>query len=1193
MKFQKRCLAVFLGFLLFAGILPAAGVTNPVVSRAEAFTSMADREKAMQNKLVALMLAQLAYGYNEAKSGEEYRGIGNRLDCTGLIAYAFVKLGYGRSFSTDREVWNGGGDNGWGWDSMGRRSSSWQNFAWLTDGGNTGFYDCIADGQKVYLLPDRETDPVLTFVVHKKKGGNLVQDAAAPDSYEEWTKPGTVLIKEGEGLRLHATTVIGYYPLSKLQLLNPEITEDTLLTDWKDTLGVYDNYSLPTNREKYRTIQDAVIEDIVARYGPYMDGSEKMRGMTAEKLRAKLKQVHAATANSNPGYSMDGVRAPVFLEQGGGGPWPVMWDARQRGSYNWSGKSIYAPVWQVDSLNPYLGVTVNNSTIHKTTMRGIVFALEPTPTYTYADMEINKTAAGTGEPLSGASFVLYEWSESAGTYKKSLSYAIKEIKETGRYGIFKGNKRAKVLLTSDNAGKFRIIEKKAPPGYSNIDPETGQPFAWDASFEDDGTDTQKQMIDAVNTPLLGRLTIRKTVSGGPAAEGTYWFLVTGPAAGSNAVSGSADRWVSVTITDNKERTEEVTLEDLPTGIYRITEVSGEGSFQAPEISDEFPWLMKGDGDVLIEADLTALSEWVNEYRKGALTLTKKDAEGPLEGIVFRVFDDKDCASELETLVTAADGTATSREYLIPEDGRKVYVKEIRTDNRHVLDDTVYEAELLPDETVRLNGGEPIVNERVMGRIGIKKTGLVYVGYTEAETEFGPVKTPRYEKRLLQGAKFYVFRAEDVTVRGEDVSYRATDAVATLISGTAEVFTDPLPLGRYVVVEDEAPPGYIKKSYVGTVNLKKDETVKLVVKHLNHENRPVDTRIGVYKEAEVLQTTEEGERVSVTARLQPGEGFVFGVFAAQTFAGAEGTIAEGDLVSVGTTDADGRIEFSDRLPFGKYIVKELKTRDGYEAVEEAFPIELSLPESGSEPVIRVTALPDEGAIVNHLKKKEVKISKKSLLNDEPLPGTRIRIYDEDGTLLFDQLTDKDGDTPVFYALYGHSYTFREQYAPSGYAVFSETLSFRIDEKGNIIGATEIKDDITRIRLVKMTEDGQLLPGTEFTLFDSEEQPVQVVLSNDEGVVEFTDIPYGDYIIRETRPATGMQLSDFQLAVHVDGNWVNPDPVEVTNHPDERTGEDSFLPFGLLILTLLILCTTIVLHERRQKAQSEASLERALS
>ena len=46
-------------------------------------------------------------------------------------------------------------------------------------------------------------------------------------------------------------------------------------------------------------------------------------------------------------------------------------------------------------------------------------------------------------------------------------------------------------------------------------------------------------------------------------------------------------------------------------------------------------------------------------------------------------------------------------------------------------------------------------------------------------------------------------------------------------------------------------------------------------------------------------------------------------------------------------------------------------------------------------------------------------------------------------------------------------------------------------------------------------------------------------------------------------------------------------------DEKTGEDSLLPFGLLILTLMILCTTIVFHERRQKAQSEASLERALS
>lgn len=857
-------------------------------------------------------------------------------------------------------------------------------------------------------------------------------------------------------------------------------------------------------------------------------------------------------------------------------------------------KSVTVPADSTSAQELLSDLPIGNYTIAEVTGDGSTTAVTTTDAFPF-------TASGTGSvTVTGGETATATWTnEVVPTYfkiTKKLSQA-SQVNRTFWFRItdpFGAKSWTSVTITAGNTeattanitcavpGTYLIAEVTADGSDAELTPSEAMPYEATGTASVVTKPSEVPVAEWMNTLKVGKLKLSKSIDKALEEDTTFWFLVQGPTGGE-----SADHWVSLIITAG-DLTAETVIENLPIGVYTVKEVDGDGSSAAPVLGETFPWNATGDETVTVVADSTVSAAWTNEYRKGTLSLVKTDGAGPLAGVEFTIYDESACATELAKLTTGVDGKASSGEFLIPLSGRKVYVKETKTDKEHVLIDTVYEVELVPNGNAAVNGGNPIVNTRIYGRIGVKKTGETFVGYTETTTEYGPVKTPKYATGSLAGAKFLVFKADDVTVSGTDVTYNVSDAVATLTSTDSEVFTDDLPLGKYVVVEDEAPSGYVKVPYVGTVELKKkDEVTTIVVEHLTHENKQADTSVVVYKEAEVFVTTKSGERVSTTVQLQPGEGFIFGVFAEQDFAGADGTIEKGALVLLGTTGVDGRIDFSTKLPLGKYSVKELKTKDGYYIDENSYPFTLEA--VGHETQIRVYPNGEDGSVVNRLRTKKVQISKKALMDDTPLPGTQIQVYDEEGHVIFDQLTDEDGNIPEFYALIGRTYTFREVYAPSGYAIFAEVLSFTVKEDGTIDGTTVVKDDVAKVELLKTDEGGHPLKGVEFTIYDLEELPVQVVMSDENGIVRFEQLAYGDYIIKETKPLEGMQLSEFRLDVHVDGTWENAEPVPVINLPEEKTGERSNMTLFILIIAMIgALFALAAIYDRRQRERSEATL-----
>lgn len=292
---------------------------------------------------------------------------------------------------------------------------------------------------------------------------------------------------------------------------------------------------------------------------------------------------------------------------------PFLWDARGRGYGYYTNSDAtasnykagfkdprcskhfltpYSTVWQIECLNETVGVCVNNNPYGKTV--AITQSVLLKPVDSHGEVMITKRDAETQAMLSGATFTLYEWSEAKNGYVVSNNYSIREGGSTGKYYTYEGSDLGRILVTKDNLGKIRVVETKAPPGYSNIDPSTSQPYTWEYTFKKDG-ETETFTIDAKNTPETGVLEITKKTNTTVDVKEVYWFYITGP---------SYTAWKSITLQPGQSSAS-VTIPNLTVGEYTVLEVEKDGDTKSVSETRAVPYSAVGEGKVTVVAGTTA------------------------------------------------------------------------------------------------------------------------------------------------------------------------------------------------------------------------------------------------------------------------------------------------------------------------------------------------------------------------------------------------------------------------------------------------------------------------------------------------------------------------------------------------------------------------------------------------------------
>lgn len=380
-------------------------------------------------------------------------------------------------------------------------------------------------------------------------------------------------------------------------------------------------------------------------------------------------------------------------------------------------------------------------------------------------------------------------------------------------------------------------------------------------------------------------------------------------------------------------------------------------------------------------------------------------------------------------------------------------------------------------------------------------------------------------------------------------------------GSTQIETpEKLPYGDYTLKEVQAPYGYVLDSTpipfsITQENSSTDTGVTVVkVKARDVAQKGV---IEITKTGEIFKSVIENEGI-YTPIYENGNlaNAVFEIYAAEDITTLDGTVRayQGELVDEITTGKNG-IAKSKQLYLGKYTVIEKTAPDTFVNANEQYDVELTY--AGQDVKVTSTAL----SVFNDRQKVSVSLSKImeqneafSIGNNKEILSVQFGIYtDEDITAADETVIPKDAlitygncdengnltfncDLPIgfkwyakeiatdnHYILSDTKYEFNTEY--QGQDV--ETINIDLNNGEPIVNDL-IYGTIKGLKIDRETE--KTIKGTLFGLFKSDtteytkDNAILTAESDENGIFVFDNIPFGDWLVKEIKPAENYLPSD---------------------------------------------------------------------
>lgn len=423
----------------------------------------------------------------------------------------------------------------------------------------------------------------------------------------------------------------------------------------------------------------------------------------------------------------------------------------------------------------------------------------------------------------------------------------------------------------------------------------------------------------------------------------------------------------------------------------------------------------------------------------------------------------------------------------------------------------------------------------------------------------------------EGAAFEIYDSDNHRVTMQ-YTYPQVTSVHTFYTNKEGYLITPekLPYGDYTLKEVQAPYGYVLDDTpvpfsITQENSSTDTGVTVVkVKARDVAQKGV---INITKTGEIFSSVEENKGV-YTPKYSVGnlKGAVFEIYAAEDITTLDGTVRyeQGALVDTVTTDDDG-VAKSKELYLGKYTVIEKTAPNGY--VHNAAKYDAELTYAGQNVSVTSTDLSvynDRQKISVSLKKIMAEDKKFSIGNNGEITSVRFGIYaDEDikasngdiipkDALITFANCDKDGnisfdcDLPVGFKWYAKEIATDEHY------ILSDTkYEFDTEYQGQDVKVIDIKvnnGEVIKNNLIYGSVKGlkvdretqEVIKGATFGLFKSDttefakDNAILTAVTDENGVFVFNNIPYGEYLIKELKPADGYLDNEDVFTVTIKDN-----------------------------------------------------------
>ena len=434
--------------------------------------------------------------------------------------------------------------------------------------------------------------------------------------------------------------------------------------------------------------------------------------------------------------------------------------------------------------------------------------------------------------------------------------------------------------------------------------------------------------------------------------------------------------------------------------------------------------------------------------------------------------------------------------------------------------------------------------------------LIEIVKKDAETgEIIPASGIGFKVRNTDTGEYIVQHINYPTPVDIDIYY--TDSTGKLM------LPEALPYGNYEIIEQNTCYGYVLDSSPVPFKVDGSQAIVTVEKH----NMPQKGTITISKSGEVFSSVSESDGLYQPVYEVKGlQGAVFEITAAEDIYTLDGTLryTKGDIVASITTDSTGTAT-TEPLYLGKFEVREKIAPYGMVISNEVRHIELTY--AGQEILITETT----AEVYNERQKVEISLEK-ILAQDEKFKiGMNNEILSvQFGLFAAEDLTAADGsvipkdclleiincdengkamfttDVPVGAKLY-----IKELSTDSHYILSDEKYPVVFEYAGQSTALVEIKVNngepikndliygtVKGLKIDRKTKEP--IKGALFGLFRADEteftaeKAILTAQSDENGIFTFENVPYGDFIIRELKPADGFISNDEKYDISVTEN-----------------------------------------------------------
>lgn len=707
-------------------------------------------------------------------------------------------------------------------------------------------------------------------------------------------------------------------------------------------------------------------------------------------------------------------------------------------------------------------------------------------------------------------------------------------------------------------GTITIQETKAPEGYllndtvyvAKTDIVNGTVRTTNLPTDDNA---------AQETPYEGTISIQKFLGGGSTvktSEPDAEFEIYLTSAGSYDAAPEESRQTITTDANGYAISKR-----LPYGTYTVHQTKGNNKYYF--VDDMEITISENNGNYHKILEDKPIEFYIKMVKKDADTGSTVN----VSGTTFELYDEngkkvsftKMTSSGMQTIdsfTTDENGCVYTTEKLLK--GNYTLV-ETKAPDGYVLDSTPVQFTVSENTYTADGGAEFILVEKsdkaVTGQLTVTKVGEVLDEYKGGLYVNPDEKGFTYREGSLSGAKFEVYAAEDIytadnqkdTAGNRNKHYSKGELVTTLVTGTdGKATATNLPLGKYKVVEVEAPDGFV---------LNPDEQVVTLVY--------VDDKTPVVNEALTFSNDRQKVELSVSKldseTRKPVAGAEFGLYAAKDIVNADGKVivSKDTLLEKSVSDSNGLIQFVKDYPLGSYYAKEIKAPAGYASNDEV--IDFTAAYQGQN----VKSVKLSAEFLNS--PTHFEFTKTDITNGSELTGATLTVLDKNGNVVDTWTSDAREAHVIKRLVVGETYTLREEYAPYGYLKATD-IQFTVKDTGEV-QHVNMKDEVARGSIV-VTKDGEIvsdatirkeywnnfvfnflkrnLSGVTFDVYAKEDilsvddlntvyykagDKISTIVTDEQGIARIDNLPCGKYYLIETKTIDGFILDNTPIEADI--------------------------------------------------------------